>query len=205
MATRSFARSLYWRIGLGLILFLAITLVAQVGLFLWVAGATEGGMPARMGRDFAELVASEFEAALLLDPNLDLHAYARRRVNELHRPAAIIFPDGTAVAPPGTDIPRGMRFPPPFRRRGGRQLDGSPRQADGPPPRSRYPFGGSRRGPVMATIEHENQVVAVVWVPPLTGLSRVAAELGTPLVIGAILLLIGGTVVSAIRALARSR
>ena len=75
--SRSFARSLYWRIGFGFILFLAITLILQVGLFIWVAGETEGGMPERMGRDFAELVASEFEAALARDPKLDLRAYAR--------------------------------------------------------------------------------------------------------------------------------
>ena len=55
--SKTFARSLYWRIGLGFILFLAITLVLQVALFIWVAGETEGGMPERMGRDFAELVA----------------------------------------------------------------------------------------------------------------------------------------------------
>ena len=79
-ARRSFARSLYWRIGFGFILFLAITLILQVGLFIWVAGETEGGMPERMGRDFAELVASEFEAALARDPQLDLRAYAQRRV-----------------------------------------------------------------------------------------------------------------------------
>ena len=39
---RSFARSLYWRIGFGFILFLAITLSLQVALFFWVAGETEG-------------------------------------------------------------------------------------------------------------------------------------------------------------------
>ena len=42
---RSFARSLYWRIGFGFILFLAITLTLQAGLFVWLAGETEGGMP----------------------------------------------------------------------------------------------------------------------------------------------------------------
>ena len=114
---RSFTRSLYWRIGFGFILFLAITLSLQVALFIWVAGETEGGMPERMGRDFAELVASEFESALAREPQLDLRAYAARRVKELHRPAAIIFTDGTAIAPEGTEVPRGMRFP--FRRRGG--------------------------------------------------------------------------------------
>ncbi len=191
------ARSLYWRIGLGFILFLAITLVLQVALFIWVAGETEGGMPERMGRDFAELVASEFESALARDPQLNLRAYAERRINELHRPAAIVFPDGSAVAPKGVQVPRNMRFPGPFRRRPG--MDGR----RGPPPRPtdgemrpRGPFGNPRRGPVVAPIEHNDQVVAMVWVPPLTGLQRVAEELGTPLMIGALLLLIGGTVIA---------
>ena len=192
------ARSLYWRIGLGFILFLAITLILQVALFIWVAGATEGGMPERMGRDFAELVASEFEAALAREPELDLRSYAERRVNELHRPAAIVFPDGSAVAAPGLQVPRNLRFPGPFRRRmGGDVRRGPPpRPPDGAAMRPRTPFGNPRRGPVMAPIEHHDEVVAVVWVPPLTGLQRVAAEIGTPLAIGAVLLLIGGTVVA---------
>lgn len=198
MATRSFARSLYWRIGLGFILFLAVTLVLQVILFIYVAGETEGGMPARMGRDFAELVAAEFEAELASDPQLDLRRYAEQRVNELHRPAAIVFPDGSAVAPAGTQVPRNIRFPGPFRRRAGDGRRGPPRPPDGSPMMSRTPFGSPRRGPVIAPIEHNDQVVAVVWVPPLTGLRRVAEELGTPLVIGALLLLVGGTAIAAL-------
>lgn len=208
---RSFAKSLYWRIGLGFIFFLAITIVLQVALFIWVAGETEGGMPERMGRDFAELVASEFESALARDPRLDLRAYAERRINELHRPAAIIFPDGTTIAPPGTEVPRGMRMPGPFRRRGpggpgpgprdgrrgdgprGGRFDGPP--PDGPPPDGAMPrmFGPPRRGPVMAPIQHNDMVVAVVWIPPLTGLRRVADVVGTPLALGGLLLLVAGT------------
>ncbi len=202
MATRSFARSLYWRIGLGFILFLAITLVLQVLLFIWVAGESEGGMPERMGRDFAELMASEFESALARDPELDLRAYAQQRISELHRPAVIVFPDGSAVAPPGTPVPRNIRFPGPFRRRGGGPLERKgppppPRPPDGEPP-PRTPFGQPRRGPVIAPIQHDDRVVAVVWVPPLTGVRRIAETLGTPLVLGAILLLIGGTAVAAL-------
>ena len=209
--SRSFGRSLYWRIGLGFILFLAITLGLQVGLFIWVAGETEGGMPERMGRDFAELVASEFESALARDPALDLEAYAKRRISELHRPAVIIFADGRVVSPPGVEVPGGMRMPGPFNRRGGPGGPGGdrgwpdrdrrpPPGADGPPPGSmpRMPFGGPRRGPVMVPIEHNGAVVGVVWVPPLTGLRRVADEIGTPLAIGAFLLLIAGTALAAL-------
>lgn len=207
---RAFGRSLYWRIGLGLIVFLAITLGLQVGLFIWVAGETEGGMPERMGRDFAELVASDFESALATEPALDLEAYARRRIGELHRPAAIIFADGRVVAPPNIEVPTGMRMPGPFKRRSGPGGSGRggpsgrerrpPPGAEGPPPGAlpRTPFGGPRRGPVMAPIEHNGDVVAVVWVPPLTGLRRVADEIGTPLAIGAFLLLIAGTALAAL-------
>jgi two-component system sensor histidine kinase BaeS len=213
---RSISRSLYWRIGLGFILFLAITLALQAGLFIWVAGETEGGMPERMGRDFAELVASEFEAALARDPQLDLRAYAERRIKELHRPAAIIFADGTTVAPPGTEVPRGMRFPGPFRRRGGGgpgfggrgDGPGERPRFEGPPPGGPPPDGGGgpsprmfgppRRGPVMAPIEHNDTIVAVVWVPPLTGIRRLAETIGTPLAIGGVLLLVAGTALAAL-------
>ena len=211
------SRSLYWRIGLGFIFFLALMLGLQVALFIWVAGETEGGMPERMGRDFAELVANDFEAALQRDPKLDLRAYAERRMKELHRPAAIIFPDGTSVAPEGTEVPRGMRFPGPFRRRGGGPGDrgpGGPR-FDGPPPgggpgggpggpppefgggQPRM-FGPPRRGPVMAPIQFNDTVVAVVWVPPLTGIRRIAETIGMPLAIGGLLLLIAGTAIAAL-------
>jgi signal transduction histidine kinase len=201
---RTFGRSLYWRIGLGFILFMAVTLVLQTALVIWVAGETEGGMPERMGRDFAELVASEIEAALARNAQLDLRAYAEKRVNELHRPAVILFADGGAVAPPGTPIPRGMRMPGPMKRRGPPPDDARKMPRDefggGPPPDGprRSPFGSPRRGPVMAPVEHNGEVVAVVWIPPLTGLRRVAEAIGMPVAIGALLLLAGGTALAAL-------
>ncbi len=118
-------------------------------------------MPERMGRDFAELVASEFESALARDPQLDLRAYAERRVKELHRPAAIIFADGTSIAPEGTDVPSRHALPRTPRGGGGDGLDAAartaavpmavaPRRRPGarwPPARfPRMPFG--RRGAV---------------------------------------------------------
>ncbi len=212
-SSRSFGRSLYWRIGLGFILFLGITLGLQVALFIWVAGETEGGMPERMGRDFADLVASDLESALTQDPALDLEAYAKQRISELHRPAVIILADGRVVAPPGIDVPQGMRMPGPFKRRApgqpGDERRGPPPDRDrmppgmgngGPPPgpMTRGPFGGPRRGPEMAPIEHNGEVVGVVWVPPLTGVRRVADQIGTPLAIGAFLLLLAGTALAAL-------
>jgi two-component system sensor histidine kinase BaeS len=50
----------------------------------------------------------------------------------------------------------------------------------------------------MAPIQVNGDIVAVVWVPPLTGLRRVVDELGTPLLVGAFLLLLGGTALAAL-------
>ena len=104
MSERGWMRSLYWRIGLGLILFLAVTLVLQAALFVWLAGVTEGGMPERMGRDFAELIASEFEAELARDPGVDLAAFAKERIENLHRPAVVIIELGGNDGLRGTPI-----------------------------------------------------------------------------------------------------
>ena len=50
----------------------------------------------------------------------------------------------------------------------------------------------------MAPIEHNDTIVAVVWVPPLTGFSRFAETVGMPLALGVILLLVAGTAVAAL-------
>jgi signal transduction histidine kinase len=145
MSERRWTRSLYWRIGFGFILFLALTLAAQVGLFLWVLGETEGGMPERMGRDFAELVASEFEGALARDPSLDLEQYAKKRIGEFHRPAVVFLADGRVVAPPGTSVP------PVAPRMPGGRFGGPPFGGPGGPPMGRGPIpdgqGRAGRGP----------------------------------------------------------
>jgi two-component system sensor histidine kinase BaeS len=59
-------------------------------------------------------------------------------------------------------------------------------------------FGPPRRGPVMAPIVRDDAVVAVVWVPPLTGVRRFVETIGAPLAFGVILLLVGGTAVAAL-------
>jgi signal transduction histidine kinase len=216
MSDRRWTRSLYWRIGIGFILFLGLTLAAQAGLFLWMLGETEGGMPERMGRDFAELVASEFEGALQREPTLDLEAYARQRVVEYHRPAVIFLADGRVVAPPGTNPPPvaprmpGRFGPTPSGRGPSGGPGGAPRMGrgpmnDGPPPDAgvlgrvvrRLGFGPPRRFPAVAPIRANGTVVATVWVPPLTGTGRLAEEFG-PLLVGLLVLLLAGTALAAL-------
>ncbi|HQZ40313.1 MAG TPA: HAMP domain-containing sensor histidine kinase [Vicinamibacterales bacterium] len=141
MSERRWYRSLYWRIGLGFMALLALLLVAQAASFVWLAVQTEGGQPERVGQDFAELVATEFGAALARDAALDLRTYASRRLGEFHRPAFVIFPDGTVVGPPGVTVPPGLERLADFRGRGPRgrglpfgDLDARPGGAPGDRP-----------------------------------------------------------------------
>lgn len=95
---RRWYRSLYWRIAFGFIAFLAVTLVAQVGLFVWLTAQREEALPARLLSDLATLVGDELGAAMERTPGADLAALATERFSELERPAALVLPDGRVVA-----------------------------------------------------------------------------------------------------------
>ena len=141
MSERRWYRSLYWRIGLGFIVLLAVMLAAQAASFVWIAVQTEGGQPERMGQDFADLVAAEFESELAKNPSIDLKQYATSRLSQFHRPAFVVFPDGAVIGPPGVDVPPGLLRFADFRARGPRRGGGfgvrPPNDAGPPPPRRR--------------------------------------------------------------------
>ena len=61
-------RSLYWRIAVGLVAFLALMLGAQGALFIYTTDRIAGSMPATSPRRLAVLVASDLSAALNTDP-----------------------------------------------------------------------------------------------------------------------------------------
>src|SRR5688572_31441779 len=68
-------KSLYWRIALGLFAFVALMLVAEGALFLWISQRLAGAMPARSPRQLAGLVARDVGAALARDPTMSLDTY----------------------------------------------------------------------------------------------------------------------------------
>jgi signal transduction histidine kinase len=91
-------RSLYWRIGLGLVVFLALILVGQGLLFIYLTDRLAGSMPARSPRQLAVLVASDLSAKLDSDPSTDLPAHMRERYGHVFQLIAVALRDGrTAV------------------------------------------------------------------------------------------------------------
>jgi two-component system sensor histidine kinase BaeS len=99
-------RSLYWRIGLGFVAFLAVLLVAQALLFVWLTGRTAGAFPAASGARLAELIAGDIRDQLEVDPAADLGAHIAAEYSRVVQPFVIVMADGRILtnrpnAPPG--------------------------------------------------------------------------------------------------------
>jgi len=175
-------RSLYWRIALGLIAFLAIMLAAEGGIFLWMTDRIAGSMPARSPRRLAALVASDLGTALTANTHLDIDDYIREQFGQTLQTFVVIMRDGQILAnhddvsPQLLDAVRAelefieTRGPRRFGRRGawGEGLDpgdrppGPPRPEGVPPP---------RRGefvPIFVSGEPVGRVVVLPGGPPFS-------------------------------------
>ncbi len=97
MSESSWYRSLYWRIALGFVGFLAAMLLAQGLLFLWLAGRSAGSLPARSPARLAELVASDVSAALQANPGVDVAKYVREQFGHQYQPFVVLMLDGRVL------------------------------------------------------------------------------------------------------------
>src|SRR6185295_1153938 len=198
MSTRStnprWYRSLYWRIALGLVAFLALMLAAEAGLFLWLTDTIAGSFPARSPRRLAVLVASDVGAALAANRNLDLEPYLHEQYGDALQTFVIIMDDGRTLSN-HDDVPSplveavreeieyleslGARR---FARRWGPNGPGSgpgpgpgPRPGPGPDPGDSGPLGGAfraRRGrefaPILVAGMPVGRVVVLPGGPPFS-------------------------------------
>ena len=102
-------RSLYWRIAVVTVAFLALMLVAQSMLFIWASDSWAGSMPATNPRRLAELVASDLSAALDVDPSLDIRAYVADQYMNVLQPFVVLMRDGREVSNHPAGIPDDVR------------------------------------------------------------------------------------------------
>jgi signal transduction histidine kinase len=91
-------RSLYWRVAVGLIAFLALMLIAEAALFLWTSERIAGSMPARSPRRLAVLVASDVGTAITANPALDLDKYLREQYGHIFQTFIVIMRDGRVAS-----------------------------------------------------------------------------------------------------------
>jgi signal transduction histidine kinase len=213
-ATPRWYRSLYWRIGLGLVAFLALMLAAQGALYLWMTERIAGSMPAREPRRLAVLVASDIAAALADEPQLDLQGYVRDQFGNVFQTFLVVMDDGRTVAnhddvPDELEAMRAdlMRRPLPRRGMGARRrgfgppppIDAERPARGGRPMRPPPPRGGGMGGVVVPILIAGEPVGRVAVLPGGPPFSRVARELGPTMgLVGGGVLVFGMAVVALI-------
>ena len=91
-------RSLYWRVGLGFVAFLALLLVTQALLFVWLTSQTAGAFPAASGMRLAELLASDIRDRLESTPDVDLGSYVANEYGRVVQPFVVVMKDGRVIS-----------------------------------------------------------------------------------------------------------
>ena len=129
-------RSLYWRIALGSIAVLAVLLLVQAIVFLWMSGTIATTLLGQSPDRIAAEAAKEVAAALQKDPGLDIEKFVRDRYGSLPQPLMVVLEDGRAVRNHELPPPDGMRrWPGRFPGAAGRGGDaGRGAGAEGAPP-----------------------------------------------------------------------
>jgi signal transduction histidine kinase len=97
-------RSLYWRIAFGFIALLAILLLAQGVLFLWLTDRFVGSS-ARTPTQLAGLVAAEVATELEEHPALDVEEFVRSRFSHIYQPFLVMLSDGRRGSNRPTALP----------------------------------------------------------------------------------------------------
>jgi len=160
-SARRWYRSLYWRIALGYVALLALLLLLQTGLAIWMTGRV-WGRGTRTAAQLADLVAQDLESQLAKSPSLDVEAYLVEKYRKGYQPFAVVL-----LSREETFSNRRTIIPPNLGRDARRVLSGA---AFGEP--SRFGRGGpgpGGRGPrpfaEYADITVNGSVIGVVAVP----------------------------------------
>ena len=194
MPERRWYRSLYWRIALGYIALLAVLLLVQTGLAVWLMNRVWG--EARMPAELADVVARDLSAWLSQNPSFDVEAHLRKEYGSGYQPFVVViagdprtFSNRSPVPPTlGRDARRRLESRFDGRRFDERRFDDDersenraddPGRGGGPGGRGR---GGRRAFALYSEIEVSGRRAGVVAVPggppPLSeGLRAIAPTL----------------------------
>lgn len=182
MSERAWYRSLYWRIAIGFVLFLAGTLAAQAVLFLWIVVRAEGVLTPETQLKLATLVASDLGEAIGRDPQTEVGKFLVERYGGLRRPVFVVMADGRVLggewgAPAGPAVRAAIR-----RMRMGAQAEVE-----------QFGLLRGRRAIAFAPVVENGRAVAMVVVQPGRPPDVVLRELGPiMLVVGLGLVGVGG-------------
>ena len=154
MFKRAWFGSLYSRIVFGFIALLAVLLLTQGLLFLWLTGRFESRPQGQTAQHLADFVARELSDALTSEPSLDLDRFIREDLSAIRRPFLIVMRDGRRASNRPNQLPPGFMErafgrggPPPWMQGGPRPTPGDGRvPRSGPDPDRPGAGPGSDRG-----------------------------------------------------------
>src|SRR5579863_8454612 len=90
-------RSLYWRIALGVVGFLAAMLVVQAMLFVWAVSQSGRSLPGQTPARLAMTVALDLTNVLERDPQTDLTSYIHDQYAQYTHPFFVMLADGKVI------------------------------------------------------------------------------------------------------------
>jgi two-component system OmpR family sensor kinase len=99
-------KSLYWRIAIGFVLFLAAMLVVQGILFVWVLARSGQTLPGQSPGRFSETVARDLTNALEREPGLDVARYVREQYAQWTHPFFVMLADGRMITSGSGSFPQ---------------------------------------------------------------------------------------------------
>jgi signal transduction histidine kinase len=99
-------RSLYWRIAFGFVALLAILLLAQGALFLWLTDRIVGSSPARTPAELAQFVAEETAMELQRNAGLDFERFVASHFGDIYQPFLVELADGRRASNRPRALPR---------------------------------------------------------------------------------------------------
>ncbi len=108
MSERAWYKSLYWRIAIGFVCFLGVTLVIQAALFVWIVVRGERDVPAGSLDVFARLVATDLSAEIAQHGTGNLEQHIGERYGTLPRPIWVVLRDGRVISGRWGDLPPGL-------------------------------------------------------------------------------------------------
>jgi signal transduction histidine kinase len=98
-------RSLYWRIAIGFVVFLAAMLVVQAVMFTWAVRYSGRSLPGQSPMRLAENVALDIGNALAENPQLDLAKYVHDQYSQYTHPFFVLMADGRYVTSGSQSFP----------------------------------------------------------------------------------------------------
>ncbi len=90
-------RSLYWRIAVGIVAFLAVMLVVQAMLFVWTVSRSGRTLPGQSPGRLGIAVAMDLASTLERDPQTDLVHYIHEQYAQYTHPFFVVMTDGRVI------------------------------------------------------------------------------------------------------------